>query len=77
MELVAELKKERAILTSETEELRKSLGEVCHAAIVIQKSFRRFQAKQGKWREKKERQRVWEEGGLAAYLFLGYARSSV
>ena len=54
MELVAELKKERAILTSETEELRKSLGEVCHAAIVIQKSFRRFQAKQGKWRRQRE-----------------------
>ena len=63
MELVAELKKERAILTSETEELRKSLGEVCHAAIVIQKSFRRFQAKQGKWRKKKEAEAKGADGG--------------
>ena len=51
LQLVAQLKKERAILTSETEELRKSLSEVCHAAIVIQKSFRRFQANQSKWKK--------------------------
>lgn len=45
MLVLEQLRKEREILASETEELRKTVAEVCHAAIVIQKSFRKFHSK--------------------------------
>ena len=45
MKILKELRREREILAFETEQLRKRLEEVCRAAAVIQRSFRRFQQK--------------------------------
>lgn len=41
-EILAKLRKQHQLLSKETEELRKTVAEVCHAAIVIQKSYRKF-----------------------------------